>query len=147
MRLNLYSQNRHTVVVDGVALAGFAEGDYIQVKKDGNAAQRTQGGDGPAMNISTDQGGQITIGLNPTSPALGFLYEIREQQRVFPRLISIVLITGTEEVIIANGCGFGDLPQFQSGGPTMQPRQFVFECLQIEGDLSETEPIEGGFVV
>ena len=56
MRINLYAQNRHTVVVDGVPLSGFADGDYIEIDVDGNAAQRSMGGDGPSMNISVQQG-------------------------------------------------------------------------------------------
>ena len=145
MRVNLYAQNRHTLIIDGVPITDFAEGDWMQVKVDGNAASRTHGGDGPAMNLSTAQGGQITISLKPTSPALGTLYETRDAQST-PRMFGIVLMTGVEEVITAAGCAFGDLPQFQTGGPTMQPRQFHFECLQVQMDTSAVEAIAGGFV-
>ena len=116
------------------------------MKVDGNAAARTQGGDGPSMNLSTAQGGTITVNLLPTSPALGVLYSIRDAQRVNPRMFSIVLMTGVEEVIKGAGCAFGDTPQFQSGGPTMQGRQFVFECLEIQLDTSAIESVVGGFV-
>lgn len=145
MRINLYAQNRHVLIVDGVPLAGFAEGDHIRVKLDGNAAQRTQGGDGPSMNITTEQGGMISIGLLPTSPALGTLYEIRDAQKRNPRMFSVVLLTGVEEVINAAGCAFGDLPEFQTGGPSQQPRQFNLECLEIKLDTSAVEAIAGGF--
>src|SRR5690242_10865181 len=111
MRINLYGQNRHLLVVDGVRVTGFKEGDFIQVKMDGNSASRTHGGDGPSMNISTAQGGQITFGINPTSPAIGTLYQLRDQQRSNPRLFSTQLITGVEEVIQASGCAWGELPQ------------------------------------
>ena len=146
MRSSLYMQQRHTIVIDGVPCSGFAEGDYIQVKLDGAAAARTQGGDGPAMNVSVDQGGQIMISLNPISPVLGVLYGIRDAQKVTPRMFSIVLMSGVEEIITASGCAFGDLPQFSTGGPTMQPRQFAFECLKIKLDTSAVEVLDGGFV-
>ena len=146
MRLNLYGQQRHIVVVDGISLNGFAEGDYLQFKADGNAATRTQGGDGPSMNLSTPQGGQVTLSLNPTSPAIGPMYALREQQRANPRLFNISVVTGVEEIIQANGCAFGDLPQFSSGGSTMQGRQFTFECLEISFDQSAVESIAGGML-
>lgn len=144
MRTNIYMQARHSLVVDGVPVVGFAEGDFLQVKLDGNAAQRTQGGDGPAMNLSVEQGGNLTLSLLPTSPALGVLYGIREAQKLNPRLFSVVLMSGVEEVITAGGCAFGDLPQFQTGGPTMQPRQFSIEALKISLDTSGVEAIGGG---
>jgi len=146
MRTNIYMQQRHTLIIDGVPINGFAEGDYIRVKLDGNAAQRTQGGDGPTMNLTVKQGGQLNISLLPTSPALGTLYALREKQHTNPRLFSVVLMSGVEEVITASGCAFGDLPEFSTGGPTMQPRQFSLECLDIALDPSAVENIAGGFV-
>ena len=145
-RINLYAQNRHTLIVDGVAIQGFAEGDFLSVKQDGNAAARTQGADGPSMNISSAQGGNITIELQPTSPALGQLYALREQQLREPRMFSIVLVSGVDETINAAGCAFGEQPQFATGGPTMQGRQFSIEALQIKMDTSETGAVEGGLL-
>jgi hypothetical protein len=146
MRINLYAQNRHTLILDGIPITGFADGDWMQVKVDGNAAARTQGGDGPAMNLSVPQGGAITLNLLPTSPAMGALYEIRKQQVLTPRLFGIVLVTGVEEVIQAAGCAFGDLAQFATGGPTMQGRTFNIEALQIKMDGSAVEAIAGALL-
>jgi len=146
MRINLYAQNRHTLVLDGIPMSDFSDGDFIQIKADGNAASRTQGGDGPGMNISTDQGGSIHISLKPTSPVLGILYELRKQQQNNPRMFSFMVMTGVDEVISAMGCAFGELPQAQTGGPTMQGRQFALECLRVEWDPSGVEPAEGGMI-
>jgi len=145
-RINLYAQNRHTLVVDGTPITGFADGDWLAVKVDGNVAERTQGGDGPSMNISVPQGGIITVNLLPTSPALGILYSIRDAQQLTPRLFSIVLISGVEEIIQAGGCAFGELPEFQTGGPTMKGRSFPFECSQIKLDSSGVEAVAGGLL-
>lgn len=144
MRVNLYAQNRHVVVVDGIPLSNFAEGDYLQIKLDGGGAIRTHGGDGPVMNITTAQGGKVTVGLCPTSPALGLMYEIFKNQSTSPRMFSVLLVTGVEEVIQASGCAFGEMPQFTTGGPSMQPRQFEIESLQIKLDDSAVEAIGGG---
>jgi hypothetical protein len=145
-RINLYGQNRHVLVLDGVPISGFKDGDWIQIKDEGNAATRTHGGDGPSMNLSTYQGGQITFGLNPTSPVLGPLYALRNQQKNNPRLFSIQLITGVEEVISAAGCAFGELPQFATGGDKMSGRDILIEALQITLDTSATEAISGGLL-
>lgn len=145
-RINLYAQNRHTLVIDGVPISGFAEGDFITVKQDGNAASRSMGADGPSMNLSTEQGGNLTISLQPTSPEIGTLYALREQQARDPRMFSIILLSGVDEIVNAGGCAFGDQPQFSTGGPTMQPRQFNIESLQIKMDVSAVEAIDGGFI-
>ena len=92
MRISLYQQSLNAVVVAGIPLSGFAEGDWMAIELDGNAAERTQGGDGPSMNLSVPQGGKITISLVPTSPALGPLYSIRNLQALSPTLFGIVTL-------------------------------------------------------
>ena len=146
MRTNLYAQNRHIVIVDGQHWTGFADGDYLNIEAHGNAATRTEGGDGPSMNLSAAQGATITIGLMPTSPSLGLAYETREAQIKKPRFVNIQLITGTEEVISAAGCMFAKLPAARTGGPAQSARQFVFEALELKLDMSITEPISGGLI-
>ncbi len=146
MRSTIYLQNIHTVVVLGVPLSGFAEGDWMEVKVDGNAAERTKGGDGPAMNISTAQGGTITISLLPTSPAIGTLLALRNTQAIRPSLGSISLLTGVRETITAAGCAFGDLDSFATGGEKMSPRKFKFECQKISLDTTSVESIVGSVV-
>lgn len=143
---NIYLQNRHTLVIAGIPVFGFAEGDFMSVKLEGAAAARTKGGDGPAMNISTDQGGQIRISLLPTSPVLGAMYAIRDSQKTIPALFSVVLMSGVGELIAASGCGMGEPADAKSGGPTMQAREFVFEALKIKMDTSPTTPVAGAFI-
>jgi hypothetical protein len=145
-RINLYGQNQHTVIWDGLPISGFMEGDFMEVECDGNEASRTLGGDGPSMNISTAQGGQVSITLMPTSPAIGPLYALREQQRSNPRLFSIVLVTGVQEVINAAGCAYAKLPKFSTGGPKMQGRQFIAECLEVSMDPTITSGASGGLL-
>lgn len=139
MRLNLYAQQKHSVVLNGVAISGFAEGDFLEVKLDGNAAERTKGADGPAISVSTPQGGTIGLSITPVSPALGTLYALRNVQITSPTLFSIAVMTGTEEIISAYGCAFGDTPQFASGGDKMSARKFSFECQKIVMDTSDVQ--------
>ena len=146
MRINLYAQNRHIVIVDSEHWTGFTDGDYINFEFHGNAATRTEGGDGPSMNLSAAQGGTVTIGLKVDSPSIGLAYELRKAQEKNPRFINIQLVTGTEEVITASGCMFAKLPAFRSGGPVQSPRQFVFEALLMTPDITATEAIAGGML-
>lgn len=145
MRLPLYSQNLHTLVIDGFPMRGFADGDWMGVKIDGGHVVRAQGGDGAILNRVAEQGGQITINLLPTSPALGDVLGIRTDVQRTPRLFNMALITGVEEIITALGCGFGDMPEFRTGGPVMTPRSFVFECIEIKLDDSGLKTAPGGF--
>ena len=146
MRINLYAQQRHVLIIDGIPISGFAEGDWFEFEPDGNAATRTLGGDGPAMNLSVGQGAKASISLMPVSPQLGDLYALREAQEFDPRLFSIVFMSGVEEVLSLSGCAFGKLPSFQSGGPTMQSRKFDFEILEYKMDTSAIESVAGGFL-
>lgn len=143
MRIDLYAQNKNSLVVNGVPLSGFAEGDWMEIKLDGNAAERTKGGDGPGISISTAQGGQVTFSLMPTSPALGVMYGLRNTQQVNPSLFSVAIFTGVEELISCLGCAFGDLPAFATGGEKMSPRKFVLEFQKIVPDLSDVESLVG----
>lgn len=146
MRLNFYAQNRNLVIVNGVQLPGPGDGDWIEIDLEGNEASRVHGGDGPSMSISTAQGGKITIGLLPTSPALPTMYALRDAQQTNPSLFNVQVVSGVDEVILATGCGFGKLPAFQSGGPQMRSRQFAFECMEIQMDLSAVEALNGGML-
>ena len=143
---NIYLQARHSLIIDGVPIQGFAEGDWMEIKLEGAAATRTKGGDGPSMNITADQGGSITISLKPTSPALGSLYGLRDAQKINPRFFSIILMSGVGEVVMASGCAMGEPAQIKGGGPAMQAREFPFECLKIGMDTSALEAVDGGFI-
>ena len=145
-RQNLYAQNRHVVIVDSVPWSGFADGDYLDFELHGNAATRTEGGDGPSMNLSSAQGATVTIGLMPNSPSIGLAYEAWKAQASSPRMINIQLVTGTEEVITFSGCMFAKLPAAKSGGPVQSARQFSFECLKVIPDISATDSIDGGLL-
>jgi len=141
MRIPLYQQGLHSIVIAGFQISDFFEGDWLEIAPKGNAASRTEGGDGPSMNYSVAQGGQITISLKPTSPALGALYSLRESQAILSVYFPISIITGVQELVIGSGCGFGELPGFTSGGTKMTVRKFLFECLSLPMDTSAVQSI------
>lgn len=136
MRLPLYSQNLHTLVIDSFPITGFADGDWLSIKVDGGGVVRSQGATGPVLNRVAPQGGQIIVNLLPTSPALGDLLGLWKDAQAAPRLFNLSLITGVEEILVAKGCGFGDMPEFRTGGLVMSPRGFVIEFTEIVLDSS-----------
>jgi len=146
MRRNIYLQSGHVVVIGGIPVTNFAEGDFIQIQTEGGSASRIKGGDGPAMSLSVKQGGKITVSILPTSPALGLLLSLRERMISNGTLFSIVIMSGVEEIITAGGCGFGELPQFATGGDKMTARNFDIECLNINLDTSGVEAVTGGLL-
>ena len=143
MRFNLYSQSNITVVISGVPWTGFMEGDFLSVKLDGNAAERTMGASGSSMNISADYGGKISVALMDTSPSLGIAYQLRNLQRLKKSMFTIALLSGVNEIITASGCAFGDTPEFSTGGPKMGGRGFTFEAINIAMDTAGIESVAG----
>ena len=143
-RFSLYDQKNHIVVLDGVPLSAFAEGDFLELKQDGAPAVRCFGADGPTMNFCPPAGGHLVLGLSPTSPALDDLQDLWEAQLLATRLFTTVLLSGVNEIFTAYGCAFGETPSFLTGGATIQPRQYQIEFLKIEKELASGE-IGGGF--
>ena len=147
MRINLYSQAGHTLVVDGISITDFMEGDCITIDDEGNAAQRTLGASGPSMSISAYAGGKCSVILKATGAANGKLYALREDQQrsTTRRLFSMSLFTGVNETIRITGAAFAKLPAFSTGGEKEGPRQFDFEYLRLELDKSDVESVDGSF--
>lgn len=139
MRRRIYVQQDHSMVIDGVQITGFAEGDWLEIECEGNCVVRTEAADGADMNMIKGQGGRLTFGLLPTSKALGKVNFIRADVIANPRLFNVALLTGVREIIYASGCGFGKLPAFQTGGEVQQPRFYVIECIELDLDTSDVE--------
>lgn len=128
----LYLQGYHVVVVDGIPLSGFDAGDFIKIRIAGGGAVILSGGDGPAMQYTVQNGGELEISVLPTGRAFLDLATLRatQFQSTDRRLFSVVIMSGVEEVFSFAGCAFGDLPEFSTGGPVMQPRTFLIKFLK-----------------
>ena len=93
-----YNQKNCTVLVDGIPLKDLAEGDTIRVRNRGGEVDLTEGTDGAAINIATDQGGEIEVDLKPTSTSRLFLNSLRLAQQQSSIGCNIVVMEGTEAV-------------------------------------------------
>lgn len=126
-RTEFYNQAEHTVVIDGTALEDFAEGDdVIAFEPQGDASSATRGLDRNRISFASPRPGLLTVRLKPTSPQLSRLNElVRAQESGQPRLFDVRITTGVGDVLRLTNCAVNE-SGFQTGGTTMQPREFQF---------------------
>lgn len=89
-----YSQKNTTVTVDGVTLRGFMDGASIVVTHDGGEVDKTQGTDGPGINLATNQGMTIQFTLRENSSSREFLRGLRIRQENGGDGVTTIVRTG-----------------------------------------------------
>lgn len=95
----VYNQNEVTVTVDGVQIQDFFEGAPLVYSWDGGEVQKTEGTDGPGINIATNQGSTLRITLRETSRSLTFLQGIRMLQEKGGPGVVVLIRTGAEILV------------------------------------------------
>lgn len=85
MATTTYDFKKVSVIVDGVYITGFMDGEVIQVEKNEDDIIPHVGAGGDVTYAeSADQTGTITITLKQTSSSLPFLQRLRKSKRIFP---------------------------------------------------------------
>jgi hypothetical protein len=85
MATTTYDFKKVSVIVDGVYITGFMDGEVIQVEKNEDDVIPHVGAGGDVTYAeSADQTGTITITLKQTSSSLPFLQQLRKSKRIFP---------------------------------------------------------------
>lgn len=136
--IDFYSQAACTITVDGRPLTDLMDGDdAIAVEWEGDRATLTQGMDSTGLSIASITGGYITVKLKPTSPEAGWLNRMFENQKTTPRVVDIVMSSGTREILTAEKCAIASKETYNFGGPTMQGRGYRFACTNIIDDVTE----------
>ena len=115
----VYNQNEVTVTIDGVQIQDFFEGAPIVYTWDGGEVQKTEGTDGPGINIATNQGSTLQLTLRETSRSLTFLQGIRMLQENGGPGVVIVLRTGAE-ILLTMLAAFMSRPGQLSTGDKQQ---------------------------
>lgn len=125
-RTEYYSQNNHSLVIDGIAIEDFDEGDdVIAFEPIGDGSSVTRGLDKNKTSFASPRPGQLTIRLKPTSPSLARLNElVRSGESGNPRLFDVQVTTGVRDVLTLTGCSINE-NGWTTGGPTMQGRPYV----------------------
>ena len=138
-----YNQANHSVVVaanDGsfsIPLKDFAEGDdVISIEPIGDRVALSQGFDKSVLSFSSTDGGQVMVKLKPTSPDVGFLDQLFNRQRTQPTLLNITIASGVDDVVVLREAGIMK-ESYQIGGPTAQPRGYIFIGAELDYDESQ----------
>jgi hypothetical protein len=91
-----YNQQSTTLIVDGVVILDFFEGASIVFTVEGGEVEKTQGTDGPSINMATPQGARLRFHLRETSRSHAFLADLHRSQQNGGPGVTIVLTTGAE---------------------------------------------------
>ena len=128
-----YNQAEHTVIMDGFALEDFDDGDDVfAFEPQGDGASVTRGLDKNKTSFASPRPGLLTIRLKATSPSITRLDEIvRAAESGSPRLFAGRVATGVKDVLRLTNCSIVE-GGFTTGGPTMQPRTYQFNCENYE---------------
>lgn len=83
-----YDFKKVTVIVDGVIITGFMDGDSIAAEKNEDDVNTHVGAGGDVtFSESNNNTGTITLTLKSTSSSLPFLKQLRDSKRIFPTQI------------------------------------------------------------
>ncbi|MBL4769536.1 MAG: hypothetical protein JKY94_17820 [Rhodobacteraceae bacterium] len=129
MAQEFYDQAAHSVLIDGVLIEDFFEGEgTIAFAPVGDLITQNRGLDGNALSLGSRRPGDLTIMLKPTSPSLAFLNGIlTAQANGAPSLFNVTVTLGVQDVLSLTGCLLQD-SEVSSGGPTMEARPFVVKA-------------------
>jgi hypothetical protein len=118
----IYGQKDALLIINGRQIYGFMDGAPFKIQFDGGEVAKTEGTDGPGLNIATSQGGTFHFTVRESSPDYDFLLGI------------FALESDTTGVTVA--------ATFVSGG------QMVFDMprclLGLPGELSTGDKKQGG---
>jgi hypothetical protein len=102
MRLT-YNQQFTAITVDGVPMMKLGEGQSLKITAQGGEASRTEGTNGAGMNLSSDQGGDIEVTLQESSPSVQYLQAIKLRQMVDTQPLTIVVYSGVMRLFTLTG--------------------------------------------
>jgi len=95
----IYNQKLVKLIIDGFKISGLFEGASVTVRFDGGEVEKTQGTDGPGMNVATMQGGALIFQLQELSNGHDFLWALSEKQQLgFPGVTAIATL-GTGAIV------------------------------------------------
>ena len=70
MALRTYDPKKVIIVIGGYPMGGFADGEFVNVIRSGDAFSKSVGADGDTTRVkSNDKSGEMTLTLSQTSPS------------------------------------------------------------------------------
>lgn len=126
----VYNQKQISVTVAGVALQDFMDGASIIITHDGGEVAKTQGTDGPGVNLATNQGATLQVTLREDSRSRAFLQSLRLRQENGGDGVTIVVRTGVNVLHLMPESFISQPAALNTGDKQMGGLQYTFISAQ-----------------
>lgn len=136
----VYNQKALTITVDGVNITDFMDGASCIITLDGGEVQKTEGTDGPGINLATDQGSTLQFTLRETSRSIKFLNDLRLRQQSGLAGVTAIVRTGAN-ILLTMPDAFISRPGALNTGDKTQGG-FQYTLASAEGDFANTDVVE-----
>lgn len=123
-QMEVYDANKVSILVNNIALFGFADGDMVACSKDSNNVEIKSDAQGNASAaVNNDKMGTVRIDLAQTSPCYAKLVDIANRQLKVP----VFVINGKEK--IGGSQAFVEKLPDAAFGKSVATRSFTFKVL------------------
>lgn len=96
----IYGQKNSRILINGKQITGFMDGATIKVSFDGGEVDKTEGTDGPGLNVATDQGGTISFTLRETTNDYQYLLRLwKQEEQNVGYTINCTFMSGSQIVL------------------------------------------------
>ena len=136
----VYNQKALTITVDGVTIQDYMDGASCIITLDGGEVQKTQGTDGPGVNLATNQGATIQFTLRETSRSIKFLNDLRLRQESGLAGVTAIVRTGANILMTMPESYISRPGQLSTGDKTQGGMQFTL--VSANGHFSNTDIVE-----
>lgn len=127
-----FNQSQCTVILDGVPVEQFSDGDAIRVKRTTEGSTIERGIDGATTTFSTDKSGTVELDLKGVSITLDQINFLAMAQRTgFAREFSMQIVTSALEPIRCEGCSIAHAGDTSTGGRSSSPRTVTINVRKI----------------
>ena len=120
-----YNQKGQAMIIGGVPLEDYGDGDSVRVVRGGEIGSFTKGLDGAKPNIANDETCTFEVDLKPTSPSNDYLASLlKRQQAASPEFLNLTgqVIDGTGVIHSASIGIMIAAADVSTGGPAMANR-------------------------
>ena len=140
MTSSTYDTTKLTVIVGGVIVTGFSDGDFITAKRDEDLHMKRVGADGHVARARNgNKSGTIEIKLLQSSPAVNQLAALVALDNFLfdgDILIPIAIVSpGTGAELVASTQSWLKTPPEMVFGKEVGERTFVFDCADLKLSL------------
>ena len=140
MATSTYDPTKLTVIVGGVIVSGFSDGDFITAKRDEDLYMKRVGADGHVARARNgNKSGTIEIKLLQSSPAVNELAQLVALDNFLfdgDILIPIAIVSpGDGAELVSSTQSWLKTPPEMVFGKEVGERSFVFDCADLKMSL------------